>query len=377
MHDVAPTPIRPVLLTLAAFLGASLAAAPLTAQQAYTYTVRNAGGGYHTGGAAPDSFDFAADRNPLQVIQGPEWTWVVPEGEAPTRETAVMILHRNVPVEPGIADLMVRGWRPARVAGYDTFSVRLVRGDRDREVAGRTAHHYRLRSVIERTGSLDGSDQRYAYEADLWVLPDLPHSWAPFGFATHSLPALAPRLRDSLDVRLSELGLVGRAVIHMDFATLGDGAEAGGSEQTTAFQISDIEPTDPPPAPGPAVDRSVMERMETRLLEDPGTTCGAAAEGEIARDIGEVDPEARPAILATINDGCGSPELYFGMLEDRLEEDPDALCSRIRTAEDPEALAEAVFTEVQREAFMEFVPEAKRIGFHGELKRYCRGRGDG
>ncbi|MFO7894896.1 MAG: hypothetical protein R6U63_14275 [Longimicrobiales bacterium] len=362
-----------------ALVVALLSASAAAAQEAYTYQVRDAGGGYRMGGEAPREFDFSRDRSPVRVIQGPEFTWVVPEGRVDTltRENAVMILSRNVPVRPGMGDVVVRGWRPARVARYDSFSVHFDRGDRDREVAGRTAHHYRLEAHIRRTSSVDGSDQRFEYDADFWVLPDVPHSWAPFGFGTQSLPVLAPRLRDTLNTRLGELGLVGHAVIHMDFAMFQDGEEADGSRQTTAFLVSDIERVDPPPAPGHAVDQSVMDHLEQRLLQDPAATCTAAAEGRLPADFDDVTDDARPALLAFITDGCRSPELYSGMLEDRLEEEPAALCEEIEAAEDPAALADAVFTETQRAAFMDFVTEADRIGFLGELRGYCQRRGGG
>lgn len=365
-----------LVVAAAAVVAAALVAAPAVAQEAYTYQVRDAGGGFRMGGEAARELDVSRDRNPMRVIQGPEFTWVVPEAGADTltRENAAMILSGNAPVRPGAGDLVVRGWRPARVARYDSFYVRFDRGDRDREVAGRTAHHYRLEAHIRRTSSVDGSDQRFEYDADFWVLPNVPHSWAPFGFGTQSLPALAPRLRDTLDARLAELGLVGRAVIHMDFAMLRDGEDASGSRQTTTFLVSDIARVDPPPAPGPTVDRSVMDRLEQRLLQDPGSTCVAAAEGHLPVDSQDVADAARPALLASISDGCSSPELYSGMLEGRLQEDPDALCEEIEAAEDPAALAEAVFTDTQRAAFMDFVTEADRIGFLGELRGYCRRR---
>ncbi len=365
---------RTLSRTLLALIALLVGAAPAVAQQAHSYIVRDAGGGYRMGGEAPDSFDFSADRDPMRVVQGPEWTWVVHEGDSLTRDNAVMILNRGVPVSPGVGDVVVRGWRPARVASYDSFTVTFERGDADRQVAGHAAEHYRVRSFIQRTSTF-GDVQRYTWDADLWVLPDLPHSWAPFGFGTQSLTALAPRLRDSLDVRLAERGLVGRAVIRMDFAMIRDGEEAGGSELTGAFQVFDIATADPPPAPGPAVDRSVMASLEQLILQEPATTCAAAAEGRVPDAVGDVPEAARGAVLSTITEGCRSPELYFGMLEDRLESEPEAVCQEITSADDPTALAEAVFTEGQRAAFMEFVPESDRIRFHGELRSYCEKHG--
>lgn len=359
-------------------LAAGVAGTPAAAQEALTYVVRDADMVPRPGGEGSSEIDFTADPDPMRVFQGPETTWVVPEGDtALTRENATMILSRNAPVSPGPGDLMIRGWRPAEVASYDSFSVSLTRGDRDRDVAGQTARHYVLESYIQRTGALAGNRQRYVFSADFWVIPGVPHSWAPFEFGTRSLPAVAPRLRDTLDARLGELGLVGRAVIRMDFSLLEDGEVAGRSEQLTAFEISGLEPAEPPRSPGPVVDRSVMTAVEQGLVEDPAPLCTAVARQEIPPSIGEVSEAARGTVLATINDACGSPELYFTMLEDQLEEDPDAVCARVAEAADPAALAESIFTERQGRAFMQLLTDADRTGFHAELRRYCRARGDG
>ena len=359
-------------------LGVCLVGAPAAAQEAFTYVVYDADRQYRSGDVPPSELDFHADPDPMRVYQGPETTWVVPEGDTVlTRENAVMLLSRNAPVSPGPGDLMIRGWRPAEVASYDSFSVSLARGDADREVAGRGARHYVLDSYIQRTGALAGNRQRYEFHADFWVIPDVPHSWAPFEFGTRSLPAIAPRLREELNERLGELGLVGRATIRIRFALLDDGEVTGRSEQYTAFEISGLEPADPPRSPGPVVDRSVMIAVEQGLIDDPATLCTAVARRELPASIGEVSEAARGTVLATINDGCGSPELYFSMLEDRLESDPDALCAQVAAADDASALADALFTERQKRAFMELLTDADRTGFHGELRRYCRARGDG
>ncbi|MGK7312405.1 MAG: hypothetical protein ACN0LA_09220 [Candidatus Longimicrobiales bacterium M2_2A_002] len=367
---------RTLATTILALLAVGLAGPPTAAQEAFTYLVRHASGAYRSGDG-PVELDFSADRDPMRVVQGPEVTWVVPRGDSLTRENATMILSRNAPVSPGPGDLMIRGWRPAEVASWDSFSVALSRGGQDREVAGRTAHHYILESYIQRTGAVAGNEQRYEFDADLWILPDVPHSWAPFGFGTRSLPTLAPRLRDTLDERLGELGLVGRAIIRMDFTLLDDGRETDGSRQVTGFEIYEMERTDPPRSPGVVVDRSVMTAVEDGLLEDPAVLCAAVTSDQLPASLGDVPDAARGVIMATINDGCSSPELYFTMLEDQLQADPDGLCARVSGAEDAAALADSVFTVPQKKAFMEMLTEVDRIGFHGELRRYCRGRSAG
>lgn len=353
------------------------AAAPASAQSAYTYVVREAGGALEGPGGEATSghFDVEADRSPMRVVQGPELTWVVPEGDSLTMENAALILSRNVPVRPGPGPLMVRGWHRAPAARYDTFAMELVRGDRDREVAGRDGRHYQLRAAFRRSRTTEGTEQRYEYTADFWILPDLPHSWAPFGYGTRSLPRTAPRLRDELDDRLSELGLVARAVTRLDYALIRDGEPPDGSRHVRTFEISQLERTEAPPAPGPVVDRSVIEALEERVRTDPGPTCLAVARGEAPDGAMDgVPSEARTAILAGINDRCSSPEPYFTMLEDRLENDAGPVCAAATSAADAGALADAIFTKAERAAFLELLDETDRQRFHADLRRYCEAR---
>lgn len=366
-------PRRSTGALLATLVG--LCAAPATGQEAYTYIVRDVAYDFAELDNPPGSGGLAIgeDRTPLRVVQGAELTWVVPEGDSLTLEDAVLILSRNAPVRPGSGPVLVRGWDPAPAARYDTFDMALQRGDRDRSVAGRAAHHYRLQAVTRRAMGGD-PDQHYEFTADLWIIPDVPHSWAPFGYGTRSLPRVVPRLRDRLDARLSELGLVGRAVIRTRYTMLRDG-ERDGSRRVDAFEISALERAETPPAPGPVVDRSVVEAIEERLTTRPSAVCAAVTTGEAPEAlVGDVPADAVAAMLADLNDKCSSPELYFAMLEGRLRSDPDPVCAAAASAPDARGLAEAVFTEAQRSAFLELMDEGDRTRFHAELRRYCEGR---
>ena len=367
-------------LTSSVLAGGAAAPVPTAAQAGWSYTVRDADATRTRPGAEAADLDVATDRNPMHVVQGPEFTWVVPEGRALTRENAAMILYDNVPVNAGTGDLLVRGWRPVRVARHDSFSVTLGRGDDDREVAGRAADHYVLRAHVDRIGSVDGTRQRYDVVAELWILPDLPHSWAPFGVGTWSLPAQMPRLRDVLDPRLAELGLVGRAVIRLDLGVGdADGSPSTTSTRASVFEVFDLTRTERPPVPGPVIDRTVLTSVEETLMRSPAGLCRSIAHGELPSSIHIAHEPARGPLEAHVNAACGSPELYFAMIEDELEADPGALCRKVDGAGNPRELAEAIFNEAQRTAFLQVLPPTERTGFHAELQRFCaaRSRDDG
>ena len=354
--------------------GSVASATPAAAQAAWSYTVRDVD---VDGLAEARDLDVDTDRNPMRVVQGPDVAWVVPRGRELTREHAAMILHDDAPVNAGTGDLLVRGWERTDAARRDGFSMTLERGDEDRQVAGRAAEHHVLRARVERTGSLDGSRQRYDIEADFWILPGLPHGWAPFGAGSRSLPALLPRLRDALGERLDELGLVGRAVIRLELTMQENDGPPTRSARTTVFEVSDIARAERPPAPGPVVDRSVLESVERTLIEDPGPLCRSIADGELPASIDIAHEPARGPLRAHVSAACGSPELYFTMVEEDLEADPDAVCRKVDAAGSPRELAGALLTEAQRTAFLELLPDHEQTGFQHEMERYCAARDAG
>ncbi|MFW5946874.1 MAG: hypothetical protein ACOCUW_00165, partial [Gemmatimonadota bacterium] len=209
-----------------------------SAQAAYSYVVR------------PLEASSSGDRVPLRVVQGPEVTWVVPEGGPLTLASAVAVLRDNAPVVAGPGSLLVRGWERAPAAAYDTLSVELIRGVRDRPLAGRTADHYVLRALVERRDSPGGLPRRHRVTADFWILSDVPFTWAPFA-ASGWLPRRFPHLREELEPRLSELGLVGRAEIRVEESLLLGGQPLGGDREAAAFEVSDLRRMEAPPVPGP------------------------------------------------------------------------------------------------------------------------------
>lgn len=367
--------IRTTFAVLAGAVMLAVGAVGLEAQAAYTYLVRDAETAYGTGEPeAVSDADFAEDRMPMRVVQGPELAWLYrADFDRPeTLGEAALVLHRNTRVEE-LGPVLVRGWVDGPAGSYDSVVVRLRRGGDDRQVAGRSAEHYELEAYIERTRPPAGRAERFRVESDVWVLPEVPFSWAPFGFGTQALPAMLPKLRKELEQRLDELGLVGRAINRVDYTLLQDGQEAGGSQQVIGFEIADLERAEVIPAPGPMVERGFWTALEQAMLERTGEVCVAAVEGELPADLGPALGEAtRSAVLAFVAEGCRSPEVYFGLLEEQFEADPEGVCRKVLEAESAGDLAERVFSESQRSAYMELVDPDARAAFFQELTGYCQ-----
>lgn len=354
---------------------------PLGAQDPVQYTVRDVQGGYtwpsDDAAALPD-LDFSSDRQPMTVLHDADLALLLPQGQAATVENAALILHDNDLLVPGAGSLLVRGWRHDPAERYETLEVELERGDRDREVAGRSAEHYELRARIHRDRSRIYRDQpdaeqeeQYEVISHLWILPDLPFSWAPFGFGTQTIPALMPGLREELEPQLAELGLVGRAIHKVDYRLIREDASAGGSTQLTGFEVSGIEPSEPPTIDRAIVDRELMAAVESRLMNAPAGVCAAVAEGEIP-DLGvAIDDDVRAPLVDFLRGGCASPELYFGMMEEQFESDPEGVCETVLDAAGPDELASSLLTEAQADAFRTSLSGEQREAFHGELRGYC------
>lgn len=366
---------RAIPVVFLGLLGLLAGTAPTDGQAggAITYLVQDSDQGVAWPGARPEvapELDLSGDRSPLRVYQGPTLTWIVPEGDSVALRNAVMILDRNAPLRPGPDDIMVRGWQEP-TAPFDTFDLDLARGSLDRRVAGRPARHYRLHATLWNSGPGATVGQRLAFTAHFWVLVDVPHSWAPFGFGARALTSLAPAFRDALDRELADLGLVAMAVTRSEYTEDRDRAP---SVRVQAFTITAIEASDPPPPVGPVIDHSVLTGLDRRVRRAPGATCTAVAAGELPDEVRGVEEGARRAVLARVNDRCGSPELWFGLVEDRLRAEPADFCARVAAARDPADLAEAVFTAAQQSAFSEFLTDVDRQRFHADLQRFCRSR---
>lgn len=364
-------------LALFATVAILLGGAPLDAQEAYTYTVRDGGGGYGIGAGAGDAVPELDlyDGRAVRVVQGPELTWVVEEGDPFTVRDAEFVLHHNVPVMEGSGALLLRGWRPARIERYDTFAVSLTRGGRDRDVAGRTAHHYVMRALVERVGPYDEAGQRFRLEGHFWIIPEVPFTWAPFGLGARSLPILLPRLRDELEPRLGELGLVARAVTRTEFTMLRDGLAPAGSEQVSGFEIFGLERTHAPPAPGPIVDRSIVDAAQRLAVSHPGRVCEGAADGELPAIMrARIDEDLWGPLIGFIDSACGSLPLYLAILEARFDGDEEGLCRAVRESRSPNHLARAVYDDEQRAAFMQRLGPDARREFLERLRGLCSDR---
>lgn len=387
-----PTFARSALALTAAVLGAAALAAPpsATAQEAgeaLRYELRTADGPATralTPGAAeePAVPDVSADRTPTEVIQAPGVTLVGPLGEELTWESAHLRLVDNTPVRDGPGGTLVGSWPdPGDDVSYGPVVVEVRRGDRDAAVAGREATHYVLEAELLRRQP--GRDHHYRITSELWVLEDLPFTWAPFGRYTTSLPSYDPRLREAMEKELERLGLVARAVTTVDFELLdeddtpGDPSNAG-STSVKAFEISNLTRAPAPERPaGPVVAAEFMDRLGRAVMADPAGTCARATAGEMLEVIREGVPSShREAVLSEVAARCerDAADLYTEVLLARVEEAGEwgPLCAEVTFGEGPEAFARSAFRdEATSEGFLRMVSETEQEELMATIEAAC------
>lgn len=369
--------------------GLSVDAAAAQEGEAYRYELRNAGGPAVqalTEGAEekPPVPDVSGDRTPQQVLQGPGITLVGPLGEELTWESAQTRLMDNARVMSGGAGgTLIKSWPELRVeVDYETLRVDVRRGNDDATVAGRDAKHYVMEAELLRRHPEGRKDQRFLITSQLWVLEDLPFSWAPFGVLSDALPSYDSRLRAAMEEELAELGLVARAVTTVGFEVLGpDDAPGdpsnGGSTQVKAFEIANISRTSAPVGPdAPVVTKAFTRRLERALTQRPAEMCGQLVAGEIPDVIRKGIPEAdRAGVVSSLAAHCEEDPsgLFFGLLEPIYTEDPEAFCQAVSSAEDPDALARAIFTDVQARGFDEMLSPEEKEEFAAKVRPACGG----
>lgn len=200
-----------------------------------------------------------ADTSSWGVIQGPELALLTPPGRARVPENAVLYVG---PATGGVAarvdregERFVPIWpppAPGDPTDMDGISVRLHRRAPDRRIEGRTADHYTFQAVIRNVPDGTPERQRATVVVDLWVLPDLPFSWAPFAaLGARALPAMDPRLHAALASHLPELGLPAR----METSVLVERIDPEGEQIVASMErgrvvfLSDLRRSDPPPRP--------------------------------------------------------------------------------------------------------------------------------
>ncbi len=167
-------------------------------------------------------------RHPRQ--ENPQFdkpTWYASEA-TDGRLVRVLQAHRPVLVKPGSGDYKPgtkeRRRRRSDVyyVAYDELETKLVRGEDDREVAGKKTQHYVLHVSFE--GKLFDEEgetleqEKYAHEHHLWVAKDLPYSPAfalPFRiigrlFVADDSTKLGEYIYDQVRPKLRDKGLVMR-----------------------------------------------------------------------------------------------------------------------------------------------------------------------
>lgn len=376
----------PMVVTAAALATAPSAAAQETGE-ALRYELRTADGPATqalTPGATeePDVPDVSADRTPTEVIQAPGVTLVGPLGEELTWESSHLRMVDNAPVREGPGGTLVERWpEPRGEVTYGPVMVQTRRGGRDAAVAGREATHYVLEAELLRRHP--GRDHHYRITSELWVLEDLPFTWAPFGTGSTSLPSYDPRLREAMERELERLGLVARAVTTVDFELLDDEDTPGdpsnaGSTSVKAFEIANITRVPAPERPAaPVLSGGFVDRLERAMMTDPAGTCARATAGEMLEVVREGVPSShREAVLSQVATGCEKApgELFLGVLEARVEEEGEwgPLCAGITFDEGSEAFARSAFPDGETaDGFLRMLSEVEQREMMAMIEPVC------
>lgn len=329
--------------------------------------------------------DVSEDRTPEQVIQAEGLALRGSLEGTLTWESATLRMLGDAPVRDGPGGTLMQKWPEIRgEATYETVETSVRRGDRDGTIAGREAAHHVLEARLLRHG--ERRSHHYRITADLWVLEDLPFSWAPFGAHSTSLPAYDPRLRDAMKAELEELGLVARAVVVVDFELLSEGDTPGdpsnaGSKSVKAFEIANLERVPAPERPdAPLVDAGFPDRLQAAVMERPGAVCRGAAAGEAPAVVAEEVPEGgRDGIVSWLARMCEEQPLplFHAILMEEVEAAGDwtPVCERAVLDEGSEAFARSVYPEAKAEAFLEMVPAEDRERFLARVRPACERQG--
>lgn len=259
-----------------------------------------------------DLSQYEQTGGPRYVIQGPDITleWldrISPEERAPQnasyplyrKSMGLLVPHYWADGRPASQE---QGWHgPGYDIYYDSFATDFKRGDDDRLIDGHQAEHYIFTaqhiSWAEGDPRKEHSDATY----DLWVLPDVPFSWA-------TLRALNPdeRVAVAMAENLADLGLVAR----MDkkrtrFVALSDDEKTPVQHFANVAWISDLEPATPPTIDLPIVDAAAIDTLEADFRKDQETFCKTLLSGDTPASVSELlDDKAQDAFVNAIRPGC-------------------------------------------------------------------------
>lgn len=378
---------------LALALAAGLAPEPTSAQeagQALRYELREAeppASRVLTPGAEQEIRvpDVGEDRTPEQVVQGSGVTLRGPAGRPLTWDSATLRMVDGAPVAEGPGGTLVKRWpEPRGEYSYGAVRAEARRGERDATVAGREAAHWVLEAELVRDHP--ERTHRYRITSHLWILEELPFSWAPFGAHTTSVPAYDPRLREAMTAELEGLGLVARAVTVVEFELVPAGGTAGerrsaGSTSVRAFEIAALERGPAPGGPpGPVVDAAFPTALEAAVMGRPAATCAAADAGEAPAVVREHVPEShRPAVVDWLAGMCREQAagLFSEMLAAEVEEAGSwaPVCGGAVFGEGPEAFARSVYSEENAGAFLEMLSAGEQRQVMDRIRPACERSG--
>lgn len=194
------------------------------------------------------------------------------------------------------------GWHgPGFAIHYDTFQTHFKQGDDDRRIAGRAARHYVFTAHYVSWAEGDARKEHDDVVYNLWVLPDLPFSWAP-------LRVLSPddRVRIALADKLAGRGLVARIDKQSTRFVVGSNGKKTSPQQFAVVAwISDLKSVAPPETDLPIVKAEVADRLKTRFRKDPKTFCKSVLGGATPKAVTDLlTPAQQPSFLQSIKTSC-------------------------------------------------------------------------
>lgn len=300
------------LAIIASLIGLALALPARAGDDARGYTYRLHQAKTSVEQLGQDVSQYEPVSGSRTVIQGPdvtlEWLDRIPPAER-VPENAIYPRYRK-----SMGLLAPHYWADGRPASrdsgwherdyaiyYDSFSTTFKRGDDDRRIAGHQAEHYIFTAQYVSWAEGDPRKEHNDVTYNLWVLPDVPFSWA-------TLRVLHPdeRVGVAMAENLADRGLVAR----MDkkrarFIARPDGGKRPARHSAAVAWISDLESATPPTLDLPIVDAESVNKLEARFRQDQKTFCKTVLSGDTPSAVTELlDDEAQDAFITALRPGC-------------------------------------------------------------------------
>jgi hypothetical protein len=309
MHERLDLLARPALFALALAGAPTLATAETTS--GYSYMMTEAGVPEADFERVPLDYDGGVTR---YVEQGPEFTamWNARSagGRADPERATFARGERRMGVFVPRWDFdrpwtEAEGWTSyGKNLSYDRFQISLSRGHDDRTIGGREAQHHVLETEIVSRTEGESAAVKEVLTSDLWILPDLPYSTAPF--AVDGIYG-DPRLKAAMEAEIGALGMVARVHSTYSRQAVDETGEALNApyEDTHMAWISDLEPADVTPIDLAVVSEPTMAELRAASRKKPRESCGVILDGGTPAFVADrLPPEAHEPFVAALAETC-------------------------------------------------------------------------